>query len=103
MANKSPWRSTQTLRWSLLIMGVAMVGAGLVLLFLLTLATGNRGVYDANYTALFRVNLAVAALLLLVIAWFSVRLGVRLYQGKFGSRLLLKLAAIFALVGLFRV
>lgn len=100
MANKSPWRSTQTLRWSLLVMGVAMVGAGLVLLFLLTLATGNRGVYDANYAALFRVNLAVAAVLLLVITWFGVRLGVRLYQGKFGSRLLLKLAAVFAVVGL---
>ena len=100
MANKSPWRSTQTLRWSLLVMGVAMVGAGLVLLFLLTLATGNRGVYDANYEALFRVNLAVAAMLLLVITWFGVRLGVRLYQGKFGSRLLLKLAAVFAVVGL---
>lgn len=100
MANKSQWRSTQTLRWSLLFMGVAMVGAGLVLLFLLTLATGNRGVYDANYAALFRVNLAVAAMLLLVITWFSVRLGVRLYQGKFGSRLLLKLAAVFTVVGL---
>lgn len=100
MANKSPWRSTQTLRWSLLVMGVAMVGAGLVLLFLLTLATGNRGVYDANYAALFRVNLAVAAMLLLVITWFGVRLSVRLYQGKFGSRLLLKLAAVFAVVGL---
>jgi nitrogen fixation/metabolism regulation signal transduction histidine kinase len=100
MANKSPWRSTQTLRWSLLVMGVAMVGAGLVLLFLLTLATGNRGVYDANYAALFLVNLAVAAMLLLVITWFGVRLGVRLYQGKFGSRLLLKLAAVFAVVGL---
>jgi nitrogen fixation/metabolism regulation signal transduction histidine kinase len=100
MANKSPWRSTQTLRWSLLVMGVAMIGAGLVLLFLLTLATGNRGVYDANYATLFRVNLAVAVMLLLVIAWFGVRLGVRLYQGKFGSRLLLKLAAVFAVVGL---
>lgn len=100
MVDKSRWRSTQTLRWSLLVTGVAMVGAGLVLLFLLTLATGNRGVYDANYAWLLRVNQAVAALLLLVIAWFGVRLGKRLYQGKFGSRLLLKLAAVFALVGL---
>ena len=100
MVAKSPWRSTQTLRWSLLVTGVAMVGAGLVLLFLLTLATGNRGVYEANFAWLFRVNQAVAALLLSVIAWFGVRLGMRLYQGKFGSRLLLKLAAVFALVGL---
>jgi nitrogen fixation/metabolism regulation signal transduction histidine kinase len=100
MAGEAGWRSTQTLRWTLLVTAVAMVAAGLVLLFLLTLATGNRGVYDANYAWLFRINLAVAALLVMVIAWFGVRLGVRLYRGKFGSRLLLKLAAVFALVGL---
>jgi nitrogen fixation/metabolism regulation signal transduction histidine kinase len=34
-----------------------------------------------------------------VIAWLTVRLLVRLRQGKFGSRLLLKIAATFALVG----
>lgn len=100
MVVEKGWRSTQTLRWSILVTGVAMVAAGLVLLFLLTMATGNRGVYDENYAWLFRINLAVAALLLMVIAWFGVRLGVRLYRGKFGSRLLLKLAAVFALVGL---
>jgi nitrogen fixation/metabolism regulation signal transduction histidine kinase len=100
MAGEAGWRSTQTLRWTLLVTAVAMVAAGLVLLFLLTLATGNRGVYDANYAWLFRINLAVAVMLVMVIAWFGVRLGVRLYRGKFGSRLLLKLAAVFALVGL---
>jgi nitrogen fixation/metabolism regulation signal transduction histidine kinase len=41
----------------------------------------------------------VAALLLIVIGWVAVRLLSRLRQGKFGSRLLVKLAAIFALVG----
>lgn len=96
---RSMW-SPQTVRWALLVTGVAMVGAGLVLLFMLTLATGNRGVYDANYAWLFRVNLAVAGVLLTVIVWFGVRLARRLYQGKFGSRLLLKLAAVFAVVGL---
>lgn len=100
MVAEAARRSTQTMRWSLLVAGVVMVGTGMVLLFLLTLATGNRGIYDANYGWLFRVNLAVAAVLLLIIVWFGVRLGVRLYQGKFGSRLLLKLVAVFALVGL---
>jgi nitrogen fixation/metabolism regulation signal transduction histidine kinase len=42
---------------------------------------------------------AVAGVLLLVIGWVIVRLVSRLVQGKFGSRLLVKLAAIFALVG----
>lgn len=100
MGGESGHRSKHALRWTWLVTGVAMLGAGLVLLFMLTLATGNRGVYDANYSWLFRINLAVATALLLVIVWFAVRLGRRLYLGKFGSRLLLKLAAVFAVVGL---
>ena len=43
--------------------------------------------------------MVVAALLVLVIGIAAVRLLVRVARGKFGSRLLLKLAAIFALVG----
>jgi nitrogen fixation/metabolism regulation signal transduction histidine kinase len=43
----------------------------------------------------------VAAVLLAAIGWIVVRLFLRLRQRKFGSRLLLKLAAIFALVGMF--
>jgi nitrogen fixation/metabolism regulation signal transduction histidine kinase len=37
---------------------------------------------------------------LVAIVWVGYRLFVRLRQGRFGSRLLLKLATIFALVGL---
>jgi nitrogen fixation/metabolism regulation signal transduction histidine kinase len=43
---------------------------------------------------------AVAALLTIVIGFAAVRLYLRLRRGKFGSRLLIKLAGIFALVGL---
>ncbi|WP_096696664.1 ATP-binding protein [Polaromonas sp. AER18D-145] len=77
-----------------------MAALGLVLLFLLTQATGNRELYERNYVLLFGLNVAVAALLLLVIGWIVLRLILRLRKGKFGSRLLVKLAAIFALVGL---
>jgi len=42
----------------------------------------------------------VAVLLLLGLVWGLTRLIIRLRQGQFGSRLLVKLAAIFALVGL---
>jgi nitrogen fixation/metabolism regulation signal transduction histidine kinase len=45
------------------------------------------------------LNVVVATLLMAVIAWMSMRLLLRLRQGKFGSRLLLKIAATFALVG----
>jgi len=76
-----------------------MVAIGLVLLFLLTQATNNRELYERNYARLFAVNVAVAALLLLVIGWIAFRLARRLRQGRFGSRLLVKLAAVFALAG----
>ena len=76
-----------------------MVAIGLVLLFLLTQATNNRELYESNYARLFVVNMVVAAMLLLVIGWIAFRLARRLQQGRFGSRLLVKLAAVFALAG----
>jgi nitrogen fixation/metabolism regulation signal transduction histidine kinase len=48
---------------------------------------------------LFVLNVSLAALLLAIIVWLVARMGMRLRRGKFGSRLLVKLAAIFALVG----
>lgn len=93
------WKHSQTARWALGAAVVFMAGLGLVLLFLLTLATDNRALYEENYTRLVAVNAAVAALLLAVIVWLALRLLARWRRGKFGSRLLLKLAAIFALVG----
>lgn len=93
-------KSSASFRWSVGVgMGI-VVALGLVLLFLLTQATGNRELYERNYTLLFALNVAVASLLVLVIGWMGVRLILRLRRGRFGSRLLIKLAAIFALVGL---
>ncbi|MDP1620058.1 MAG: ATP-binding protein [Hylemonella sp.] len=92
-------QSSPALRWTLGIGMAAMVAIGLVLLFLLTQATNNRELYERNYARLFAVNVAVAALLLLVIGWIAFRLAKRLRQGRFGSRLLVKLAAVFALAG----
>src|ERR1035437_2699276 len=97
-----PKLSTQrsrVLRWALIIGGCAMVAIGLVLLLLLTQATNNRELYERNYGWLFGVNAAVAVVLLVVILWVAIRLWIRLRRGQFGSRLLVKLAAIFALVG----
>jgi hypothetical protein len=74
-------------------------GIGLVLLFLLTQATNNRELYERNYALLFGLNVVVAGLLLLVIAWIGLRLWMRLRRKRFGSRLLVKLAAVFALAG----
>ena len=90
---------TKASRWAWIVSLVAVTGAGLVLAFLLAIATNNRSFYERHYAWLFWVNVAVAAVLVLVIGIAAVRLLVRLQRGKFGSRLLLKLAAIFALVG----
>ncbi|MFZ5522108.1 MAG: ATP-binding protein [Pseudomonadota bacterium] len=86
-------------RWAVAVSGVAITGAALVLAFMLVLATNNRAAYEEHFVWLFWVNVVIASLLGLVILLASIRLGVRLLRGKFGSRLLLKLAGIFALVG----
>ncbi len=84
----------------MLAVGVAIVAAiGLVLMFLLTQATGNREMYERNYARLFVLNVVVAVVLGGVILWAAWRLFKRLRQGRFGSRLLVKLAAVFALAG----
>jgi nitrogen fixation/metabolism regulation signal transduction histidine kinase len=86
-------------RWAVGAGLVFMTGVGMVLLFLLTLATRNRALYEQNFGWLVAINVAVAGFLLLVIVWLGVRLALRFKRGKFGSRLLIKLAAIIGLVG----
>ena len=93
-------RSSPAFRWTVGVGVGTVVALGLVLLFLLTQATGNRELYERNYARLLVLNIVVAVLLLLVIGWIILRLLLRLRRGRFGSRLLVKLAAIFALVGL---
>ena len=87
------------LQWAISVGAAGMVAVGLVLLYMLLEATNNRELYERNYATLFTINVAVASLLLTSIAWIGYSLLVRLRQGKFGSRLLVKLAVIFALVG----
>lgn len=93
-------KNSRAFRWSVGVGAGAVLALSLVLLFLLTQATGNRELYERNYAQLLALNITVAVLLLAVIGWIVTRLILRLRQGRFGSRLLVKLAAIFALVGL---
>lgn len=86
-------------RWGWLVALLAAAGAGLVLAFVLSFGTGGAGLYERHFVWLFWVNVAVAALLLGVVVLAALRLAVRVRRGKFGSRLLIKLAGIFALVG----
>ena len=90
---------TKSARWAWLVSLIAITGAGGVLVFLLSIATNNRALYERHYVWLFWLNVAVALLLGAVIVFAAARLVMRRRKGKFGSRLLLKLAGIFALVG----
>jgi nitrogen fixation/metabolism regulation signal transduction histidine kinase len=100
VSTPKPPPSARAITWAVGVAGGAILGIGLVLMFLLTQATNNRELYEQNYQRLFFINMAVAALLLLTIGWVAWRLYSRLRRGRFGSRLLIKLAAVFALVGL---
>jgi nitrogen fixation/metabolism regulation signal transduction histidine kinase len=91
--------SAASVRWTWLVALVATTGVGLVLAFVLSFATQSRGFYERNFVWLFWLNVAVAGLLAAVILGAAARLAVRMRRGKFGSRLLVKLAGIFALVG----
>ncbi len=86
-------------RWAWIVSAVAITGAALVLAFLLAFATENGERFEPQFAWLFWTNVAVAGLLLAVILFALVRLAMRLRARKFGSRLLLKLAGIFGLVG----
>ncbi len=89
-----------TSRWMWIVSLAATIAAALVLTFLLAIATNNREFYERYYNWLLWVNVVIAGLLVLVIAGAGLRLLVRVARGQFGSRLLLRLAGIFALVGL---
>jgi nitrogen fixation/metabolism regulation signal transduction histidine kinase len=86
-------------RWLVLVGALSSTLIGLGLLVLMTQATGNSENFNQNYEWLVITNAVVAGGLLLTILWGAVRLWLRLRQGQFGARLLVKLAGIFALVG----
>ena len=87
-------------RWAWIIALVAATGAALVLAFVVSFSAQGGGFYERHFVWLFWVNVAVAVLLTGVIGIVALRLAIRVQRGKFGSRLLIKLAGIFALVGL---
>ena len=91
---------TSSARWGWIVALVAGTGAALVLAFVLSFSSQGGGFYERHFVWLFWLNVAAAVLLALVIAVVGLRLLLRLRRGKFGSRLLLKLAGIFAVVGL---
>ena len=53
---QAPRKDRLNARWVLLVALVSMTGLGLVLLFLLTLATRNRALYEQNFVWLVSLN-----------------------------------------------
>ena len=91
---------TKSARLAWLISVAAIAGAIGMLAFLLSISTtAQRGFLERHYLWLFWVNVAVATALIIVIGVAGTRLALRVRRGRFGSRLLLKLAGIFAFVG----
>jgi len=91
--------NSRTSRWVLGLGLTTMVVIGLGLLVLLTQASDRLERSNQNYEWLLLTNVVVAIGLLLTIVGGTLRLWVRRRRGQFGARLLFKLAAIFALVG----
>ena len=79
---------------------IGIIGAfALFLLVLLSIASSNTEFFDKYFIWLYAANVVIGVSLTLVILILVVVIGVRWYRGHFGTRLIAKLAMIFALVG----
>ena len=90
---------SKSARWGWLVSVIAATGVALVLAFVVSLTGEAPALYEQQFVWLFWLNIAVAVLLALVVLLAALRLVVRKRQGKFGTLLLIRLAGIFALVG----
>jgi len=71
----------------------------LLLLVLLSIATSNTEFFDNYFIWLYAANFIIGICLTLVILTLVIVIAVRWHKGRFGTRLVAKLAMIFALVG----
>lgn len=85
----------------LLFFGLGGLAAAIAiaLLLLLAVASANTEFFESYYALLYRVNLGVGVLLLLIVTGLFVVLLNRLRKGRFGTRLMTKLGIFFAIVG----
>jgi nitrogen fixation/metabolism regulation signal transduction histidine kinase len=92
-----PMRRFRPLALAALVALIAVMAV--VLLILLTQAGRDIGGFESYFQALVWFNTAVAVALASLITWLVLKLWTRWRQRKFGSRLLVKLALIFACLG----
>jgi nitrogen fixation/metabolism regulation signal transduction histidine kinase len=94
---RSSTTSVSSLVVRVLVSTVAVTAV--LLLVLLAAASANTEFFDRYYQWLYAANVAVAMIFLLVVVTLVVIIIARLRKGKFGTRLLAKLAFFMALVG----
>ena len=87
-------------RKKLLPFSIGLIGVfALLLLALLAIASSNTEFFERYFIWLYAANFIIGICLALVILILVVVIAVRWHRGKFGTRLIAKLAMIFALVG----
>ncbi|MBU3631703.1 ATP-binding protein [Polynucleobacter sp. AP-Feld-500C-C5] len=87
-------------RKKILPAAIGLIGAlALLLLALLSIASSNTEFFDRYFIWLYAANLVIGVCLTLVILTLAIVIAVRWHRGHFGTRLIAKLAMIFALVG----
>ena len=80
---------------------MVLIGAfALLLLALLSTATSNTEFFDNYFIWLYAANVVIGICLTLVILILVIVITIRWRKGRFGTRLVAKLAMIFALVGI---
>ena len=88
--------------WKRRALPIAMAVIGtfaLLLLVLLSIATSNTEFFDNYFIWLYAANVIIGICLTLVILTLVIVIAIRWRKGRFGTRLVAKLAMIFALVG----
>lgn len=88
--------------WKRRALPIAMAVIGtfaLLLLVLLSIATSNTEFFDNYFIWLYGANVIIGICLTLVILTLVIVIAIRWRKGRFGTRLIAKLAMIFALVG----
>ena len=91
---KSAWKRRA------LPIAIGLIGAfALLLLALLSIASSNTEFFDNYFIWLYAANVVIGVCLILVILTLVTVIAIRWRKGRFGTRLIAKLAMIFALVG----
>ena len=97
---KASFFDSKVWRKKLLPTALGLIGAfALLLLVLLSIASSNTEFFDRYFIWLYAANMIIGVCLILVILTLVIVIAVRWHRGHFGTRLIAKLAMIFALVG----